>query len=134
MSPRHALTELGRPAPHCVVARAEDAIFPDDSFDKVVLLNILEHVEDPPIVLSRIRPWVTDGGSLHIIVNLATSMHRRLGIKMGVIKHLEELSESDHELGHYRVYTIELLRQHVDAAGFRVTVETPFYLNPLPTS
>ncbi len=112
----------------------EDAELPAEAYDHIVLLGILEHLKDPVDVLKCLAPCLRPGGCMHITVNLANSLHRLLGEAMGVIAHVEEISESDIRLGHYRVYTLPQLREHVASSGLQVAHEHPFYLKPLPTS
>jgi 2-polyprenyl-3-methyl-5-hydroxy-6-metoxy-1,4-benzoquinol methylase len=120
--------------PTFVCSLVEDATFEDDSFDAIVFFGILEHLEDPVSGLRQIIRWLRPGGRIFITVNLANSIHRMLGVAMGMINSVTELSESDHSLGHYRIYTPEELKQNVADAGLSVLYERNFYLKPLPTS
>jgi len=112
----------------------EEAEFGQEGYHHIVMSGTLEHLKDPVTVLRRVIPHLQAGGVIHVLVNLAGSLHRRLGVTMGLISRVEELSESDVRLGHYRVYTIAELREHLKLGGLRVTHEQPFYLKPLPTS
>ena len=112
----------------------EDAELAENAYDHIVLLGILEHLKDPVSVLKTLAPSLRACGRLHITVNLAHSLHRLLGEAMGMISNVEDLSDSDIRLGHYRVYTQNELVGHVTKAGFEVLNEQPFYMKPLPTS
>jgi SAM-dependent methyltransferase len=112
----------------------EDAELEQDAFDHIVLMGILEHLKDPVSVLKALAPSLRSDGRIHITVNLAHSLHRLLGEAMGMISNVEELSDSDIRLGHYRVYTLDELVGHVTEAGLEVLYEQPFYMKPLPTS
>ena len=59
---------------------------PSYTFDSVLCSYVLEHVVDPPAVLKCCRTWLNPGGLLVIIVPNATSLHRRLGVAMGIQK------------------------------------------------
>jgi ubiquinone/menaquinone biosynthesis C-methylase UbiE len=48
----------------CVQADAHRLPFHDDSFDGVLLNNLLEHIEDPDTVMGEIRRVLKDGGKL----------------------------------------------------------------------
>ncbi|NQT72536.1 MAG: class I SAM-dependent methyltransferase [Chloroflexi bacterium] len=115
-------------------SRIEDAELAAAGYDHIVLLGVLEHLEDPVGALRHLEKYVCADGCIHIAVNLANSLHRWLGVDMGIISKIDELGESDIKLGHYRVYTLQLLRQHLKDAGLSITYERPFYLKPLPTS
>ncbi len=127
-------TARGLPPPECVCAGVEDVDLPAQSFDNVVLFNVLEHVRDPVAALARLRGCVTAGGRFHVSVPIAGSLHRWLGVEMGIIGHVEELAQSDHELGHFRVYTVPALLEQLEVAGLRPTETHRFYLKPFPTS
>jgi len=116
-----------------VHSKIEDANLPE-KYKDIILFGILEHLENPVDTLKKILGLMDRDGKMYIAVNLANSIHRLLGVKMGMISDVCELSESDVRLGHYRIYTPELLRSHLSQAGLRREYEQPFYLKPLPTS
>jgi len=90
---------------------------PDDRYTDVLLVCALEHVEDPVDILRRARAWLVPGGRLHLIVPNADSLHRFVGVAMGMLPERTALSESDHRIGHRRVYTIDTLLADVEAAA-----------------
>ena len=87
------------------------------AYDRIIMLNMLEHLAEPVDMLARLSNCLSNRGSIHITVPLAGSLHRWLGVEMGMIHRVDELAQSDVELGHYRVYMPEMLRDHVTAAG-----------------
>lgn len=115
-------------------SKIEDAPLSNSGYDHILLMGVLEHLEDPLIALGRAASFLRPGGRVYILVNLANSLHRLLGVAMGIISHVEELSDSDFERGHHRIYTLEGLRREVSQAGLQVDYEYPFYLKPLPMS
>jgi len=90
------------------------------TFDTVLATNILEHVVDPVNLLQKIAEWLSNDGVIICSVPNARSIHRQVGVKMDVLKNIQELSEADHRLGHRRVYTAETLRADFELAGFKV--------------
>ena len=114
-------------------SKIEDANIENKKYDHIILLGILEHLKDPISILKKISENLDKDGRMYIVVNLANSLHRLMGIKMGMIKTTDELSESDYKLGHYRIYTLPTLRDHILSAGLNICYEQPFYLKPLPT-
>jgi SAM-dependent methyltransferase len=103
-------------------------------YDHIILLNFLEHVEHPVSVLEQLSNSLSPNGFFHITVPLANSLHRHLGVAMGMISDIEEIAESDLHFGHYRVYTPEILNRHIVSAGLAENYKQFFYLKPLPTS
>lgn len=103
----------------------------DRTFDTILATNILEHVTDPQFILRRAMEWLAPGGVIIVSVPNAHSLHRQAGVKMGILKHVQELSETDHRLGHRRVYTRETLRTDIEAVGLRITEMHGVFLKPL---
>ncbi len=105
---------------------------PDRLFNAIIMANILEHVADPVRLLGRARTWLAPGGAIHIIVPNAGSLHRRVGVAMGLLSRLDELNTRDLEVGHRRVYTFDALSADIHAADLAAAPLTGFFLKPLP--
>jgi glycosyltransferase involved in cell wall biosynthesis/protein-L-isoaspartate O-methyltransferase len=80
-------------------------------FDTVVCLNVLEHIEDDRGALARLRDVLVPGGRLLLFVPADQSLY-------GTI---------DKQVGHFRRYSREELRQMIESAGF--TVDRIVYQN-----
>lgn len=91
---------------------------PDEPFTDVVCVCALEHVEDPIAVARRAASWLAPGGRFHVVVPNADSLHRHVGVAMGMLPELTALSDSDHRIGHRRVYDIATLERDLRIAGF----------------
>jgi len=100
-------------------------------FDDILVTNSLEHVADPVALLKHMEQFLRPAGSLHITVPNARSLHRMLGAEMGLLVHEEALNEYDIRVGHQRVYTTELLKEHVAAVPFKVADQDGILLKPL---
>jgi glycosyltransferase involved in cell wall biosynthesis len=79
--------------------------------DTVICLNVLEHIEDDLEALRNIRSMLDDGGRAVILVPSGQSIYNSL----------------DEELGHFRRYSEQQLRERMTAAGF--DVETVLLFN-----
>lgn len=117
-----------------ITGRIEDADLPHLHYHHIILFNMLEHLEAPVAILKQLRKHLAVNGVIHIMVPLANSIHRWLGVKMGIICDVKDLAESDIKFGHYRVYTPGLLNEQIELSGLRSTYTLPFYLKPLPTA
>jgi 2-polyprenyl-3-methyl-5-hydroxy-6-metoxy-1,4-benzoquinol methylase len=104
------------------------------SWDHVFMTFLMEHLVEPVEVLSKIKSLISSEGSLFIAVPNANSLHRVLAFRMGLIDCTTELSANDHQVGHRRVYTRELLHEHVTAAGFSIAQEWAIGLKPFTLS
>ncbi len=103
-----------------------------ERFDVIVMGFVLEHVDDPALIVSKYRSLLKPGGRLFIAVPNAKSLNRRLGLAMGKIDDIYELNANDHLMGHQRQYCLETLTQMLEEQGFRVCWQEGIYLKPLP--
>ena len=101
------------------------------TWQHVYMTFILEHLQDPVAVLRKLRPLLAAGGELIITVPNATSIHRAVAVRMGLIGSVYDLSENDRSLGHRRVYSMRRLGALVSKAGYRVLEKKCVGLKPL---
>ncbi|MCG9584135.1 class I SAM-dependent methyltransferase [Vibrio tubiashii] len=105
-----------------------------ECFDNIVMGFVLEHVEDPEQILKKYRPLLSENGRLFISVPNAGSLHRQLAHIAGMLPDLEQLSESDLELGHVRYFTVDTLKALVESCGYEVVNVEGLFLKPFTTS
>lgn len=105
-----------------------------ERFDVIVFGYILEHVDDPVLILKHFRRFLAPGGKMFITVPNAEVLNRRLGHLAGLLPDMQELSEHDLLLGHKRYYTVESLRKDVQEAGYNIQRLEGIYLKPLTTN
>lgn len=103
---------------------------PPNRFDNIFMLHVLEHVEDAVRALCKIKSWLGDGGRFFLSVPNAMSLHRQLGVLMGMLETEDAPSERDVLIGHRRVYTQESLRRDLESAGFSVLHEGGVWIKP----
>ncbi len=106
----------------------------DERFDVIVMGFILEHVDDPLLILRRFRDFLAPGGKMFLAVPNAQGLNRRLGQLAGDLDDLGTLSENDLLLGHKRYYSVATLRADIEQAGCRVDRLEGIYLKPFKTS
>jgi SAM-dependent methyltransferase len=104
-----------------------------ERFDIVVMGFILEHVDDPKLILKRFRQFLKPGGKMYVAVPNAEVMNRRLGHLAGLLPDMQSLSENDILLGHKRYYTVETLKQDILASDYEIEKMEGIYLKPLTT-
>ena len=107
---------------------------PATPFDAVLALHVLEHVDRPGDLLRHITGWLRPGGVLVAVTPNARSIHRMLGLQMGLQSRLDDLSARDHLVGHQRVYDLEGLRAELTDAGLQVTGDFGYFVKPLANS
>lgn len=105
---------------------------PQAPFDVIVMGFILEHVDDPDLILRRYRRYIKPGGRVYVAVPNAKSLNRRLGLEMGLIDDIYSLNANDLALGHKRQYCLDTLRAALERASYNIIHEEGIYLKPLP--
>lgn len=97
-----------------------ESFTPVNQYDTIIMEHVLEHIELPGKVLSKVYGWLSERGILIVGVPNARSLHRLAAVKMGLLQSEYTLNERDLALGHFRVYDIESLRQELTDSGFRI--------------
>jgi 2-polyprenyl-3-methyl-5-hydroxy-6-metoxy-1,4-benzoquinol methylase len=105
----------------------------DERFDVIVLGFILEHVDDPVLILRHFRKFLAARGRMFVSVPNAEVLNRRLGHLAGMLPDMTSLSEHDLLLGHKRYYTVHTLKQDIERAGYLINRLEGIYLKPLTT-
>jgi 2-polyprenyl-3-methyl-5-hydroxy-6-metoxy-1,4-benzoquinol methylase len=143
--PRHLVLE-GSPAviqnfcnkhPDCsaeIIETYFENFSTEERFDVIVMGFVLEHVDDPLLILRHFREFLAPGGRMFLAVPNAEVMNRRLGHLADMLNDLTSLSTNDHLLGHKRYYTTGSLREDLERAGYTVNRLEGIYLKPFTTS
>lgn len=104
---------------------------PKQHFDDVLMPFILEHVIDPVALLTKARDWTAPDGLMHVLVPNKTSMHRRIGLLMGLMPDLDYLDTTDIAVGHRRHYSLENFQTVLDKAGLQTLSMQGVFLKPV---
>ena len=107
---------------------------PEGKYDCVLATHVLEHVDDPVLLLCHMKKWLTTDGKIIIIVPNKESIHRQLAVLMDLQPSLDTLGERDKLVGHQRVYSLSTLEEDVTSAGLMVGATAGFFLKTLPNS
>jgi len=100
-------------------------------YDNIILAHVLEHLARPRSVLTRIKDMLTKDGALFIIEPNAMSLHRQVGVEMGIIKKVTDLDEADIAVNHKRVYTSKTLKREIYRAGYTIERWGGIFLKPI---
>lgn len=103
-----------------VVETTVEDFHPKTTYDTIVMAHVLEHIEDFDRALRKLRPAMHKKSRLIIIVPNAHAPQRRISVALGIIPKLDALNRRDKRLDHKRVYTLDLLKQHITRAGFHI--------------
>ncbi len=109
----------------------EKAVLPK-RYDNIVLTHVLEHLEDPVLVLKRVNDeWLADGGRLFLVCPNANAASRQIAVKMGLISHNTAVTPAEAEHGHRCTYTLDTLGAVAVAAGLKVVHRSGIFFKAL---
>lgn len=103
-------------------------------YDNIVMGFILEHVENPDLILEKYKKLLTKNGKIFIAVPNAESLHRQIGFYSGCMNDLKSLSDSDLLQGHRRYYDKKELLNLAKKHHLKVISIEGIFLKPLTTS
>lgn len=83
----------------------------DDRYDLIIASSVLHESEDEGSFLGRAWELLCDSGILVVVVPNAASIHRLIGLELGIIVDLSELSSTNIRMQQRRVYTFKSLEQ-----------------------
>lgn len=114
-----------------IAAMFETVNLQDESYDAVFLIHALEHVDDPALVLGRIKGWLKPEGRLFLAVPNAHAASRQIAEKMGLISDCYAVTEGEKTHGHRRTYSLGTLTDDIVAAGLTVQESGGIMFKPL---
>lgn len=131
----HFVSSIQQRFPECL---GEVSLFeeysPELEFDNIVAAHVLEHVLDPSALLQRVKTWLKPTGRLIVAVPNAHSLHRQIGVEMGLLSEEASLNETDLIQGHRRVYSFVSLLPELRDAGFEIEFTGGFWLKAASNS
>jgi SAM-dependent methyltransferase len=95
---------------------------PERPIDSIVASHFLEHIDRPLELLTLWKSWLAPGGRILLVVPNAESLHRQIGKRMGLLTELTDLNDSDRRIGHKRVYTLPLFREHLEQSDLAIVL------------
>ena len=105
----------------------------DERFDTIAMGFVLEHVDDPGLILRHYRSLLKASGAVFVAVPNAEALHRRFGHAAGLLPDMTALSEADRQFGHQRYFTLGSLRSLCESEGYRVVQAEGILLKPVTT-
>jgi 2-polyprenyl-3-methyl-5-hydroxy-6-metoxy-1,4-benzoquinol methylase len=102
------------------------------TFDNVVLTHVLEHLDDPVGVLTRVnREWLSASGRLFLVCPNANAASRQIAVHMGLITHNAAVTPAESAHGHRITYSLDTLERDARAAGLRVVHRSGIFFKAL---
>lgn len=101
-------------------------------YNNIVLTHVLEHLDDPVLVLKRINDeWLADGGRFFLVCPNANAPSRQIAVKMGLITHNAAVTSAEAEHGHRCTYSLDTLERDAVAAGLKVVHRSGIFFKAL---
>lgn len=101
-------------------------------YSNIVLTHVLEHLDDPLLVLKRINDeWLDDNGRFFLVCPNANAPSRQIAVKMGLISHNSAVTPAEAEHGHLRTYTLDTLERDATLAGLKVVYRSGIFFKAL---
>lgn len=105
-----------------------------NKFDTIIAHHILEHLDNPVKILTYIKKYSKPDTKIILSVPNAKSIHRMLGVKMGLLKNIYELNDSDIRVGHRKVYDFDSLEKDIICSGLKVIAKFGCFFKPFSNS
>ncbi len=101
-------------------------------YENIVLTHVLEHIDDPVLVLKRINnEWLSDTGRFFLVCPNANAPSRQIAVKMGLINHNAAVTPAEKEHGHRITYSLDTLERDAKAAGLKVVYRSGIFFKAL---
>jgi 2-polyprenyl-3-methyl-5-hydroxy-6-metoxy-1,4-benzoquinol methylase len=101
-------------------------------YDNIVITHVLEHLDNPVAVMSRINnEWLSDTGRVFLVCPNANAPSRQIAVKMGLISHNAAVTMAEAEHGHRITYTLDTLERDARAAGLNVVHRSGIFFKAL---
>jgi 2-polyprenyl-3-methyl-5-hydroxy-6-metoxy-1,4-benzoquinol methylase len=101
-------------------------------YDNVILTHVLEHLDNPVMVMKRINDeWLSDKGRFFLVCPNANAPSRQIAVKMGLITHNSAITPAEKEHGHRITYTLDTLERDARAAGLNVVHRSGIFFKAL---
>ena len=112
-------------------SRFEDVIL-KNKYNNIVLTHVLEHLDDPILVLKRINnEWLADDGYFFVICPNANAPSRQIAVKMGLLSHNSTVTSSEKKHGHRITYSLDTLERDMKLANFDVVYRSGIFFKAL---
>ncbi len=101
-------------------------------YDNIILTHVLEHLDDPVLVMKRINDeWLADGGRFFLVCPNANAPSRQIAVKMGLVSHNSSITPAEEKHGHRITYSLDTLERDAVAAGLNVVHRSGIFFKAL---
>ena len=103
-----------------------------ERYDNIILTHVLEHIDDPVGLLSRIKnEWLSEDGKLFLVCPNANAPSRQIAVKMGLIPYNSAITPAEAEHGHKITYTLDTLERDTKLGGLNAIHRSGIFFKAL---
>lgn len=103
-------------------------------YDNIGMGFILEHVEDPELILKKFINNLSEDGKIFVSVPNANSLHRKIAKEAGLLDDIKKLSDIDKSYGHLRFLTYYDWVSLFEKCNLNLEASHGLYLKPFTTN
>lgn len=124
--------KLRQSFPHArVVSSLIESFSPSISFNNILLCHLLDHVQDPELVVRSTVEWLAPGGRVIAIAPNSDSLHRQAAVRMQLLPATNAFTERDQAQGKRRIFNREEFRRLFSSAGLKIEAFGGYWLKPV---
>ncbi len=101
-----------------------------DSFDLVILSSVFHEFINPNLELSRIHSLLSENGQLFMVVPNNESIHRLLGVHMGLLKSSTSLTSTEQIMQQHANYSSSEIAKKLEEHNFKIEISTTSFVKP----
>ena len=118
---------------HCINNKFEDCIeeLRTKDFDFIIISSLIHELDRPQDILQGVCNLAGAETIVHINTPNAKSIHRLLGVKMGIIRHTGELSDLARSFQRRHEYELPDIERLANESGFKILDKGSYFLKPL---
>jgi len=105
----------------------------NEKFDVIIMGFVLEHVDDPLLILKKFKAFLKPEGIMYAAVPNCETLNRRIAMEAGMISRMDFFTERCLASGHKQLFTMNSFKDVILAAGLSVEMMEGFYLKPITT-
>ncbi len=102
----------------------------NEKFDNIFLMHTLEHLENPTLVLKKIRSWLSEKGRLFLVCPNANAASRQIAVRMGIIDYNAAVTDGEYKHGHRKTYSLDTLENEVRISGLKINATGGVFFKP----
>ena len=99
-------------------------------FEFVILSGLLQEIENPSLLLEKLRSFIKADTIVHVNVANANSFHRLLAYEMGLIDSTFKMSPANVLLQQQRVFDLSTLSDLIISHGFEIIDSGSLFIKP----